>query len=412
MWMDLLLPLMSLPAVVLSLVGIWVLSGRRENDRGRRWLLFLWIAAIFLAIPLAVYADRIFTGDLIYALWPTIPSLIGILALQLLNMRRLYEDWQQDRVTITIVVLGLAFLFVFITLKDPFVLLALLFPAALLAGVWAFGRWLGVWGLAAAGAFLAVCFVLDAVGLIAHPALYQVPWLRVVYSVAGPIALVLGLISAALLIERGMQAGRTGDTKGAWLNAGLALVLILGIAGVMFRSGVLVKATGHAAEDHMPLGLVAVGVVVGLLLAFGLPERRGRLGLPYAVLVPTLIALAYAAGGLVDPEAVTIARAERIDQAISQYHQDTGAYPADLAALTPGYTSLLLGPLTGRGLNWCYEGGPDYYRLGYAYHQRYYGPTIPEPFSEVRIYYEEGLPPSGGWMCDQELEFILSTRGL
>ncbi len=162
----------------------------------------------------------------------------------------------------------------------------------------------------------------------------------------------------------------------------------------------------------MPFGVAGLGAVVGILMALGLQGRRSRLGLAYALLVPAVISLAYPAGWLVNPQAVTTARAERIDQAIGRFHQDTGAYPASLEELTPGYLSFVGAPLTGHGQVWCYQGGPDYYRLGYAFYQRYYGSTFPEPFYEIRVHNMAGQPPPGPWMCDAELEFIRTTAGL
>jgi multidrug transporter EmrE-like cation transporter len=412
MLFSLLLPLMSLPAVLFTLLGIWILSGRRESERDRIWPLFLLVSAIILALPLAVFSVRILTRDVAYPLWLEIPVLISVLVLLLLNGRRLYTRWLDDRVPVTGLLLALILIFTIMAIQEPSLLLFLLVPAGILAGGWALGCSLGHRGLVSASVVLVILFVLDGIGLVTHPIIYRVPVLRTAYGVAGPLSLILGLGFAALLIERGMRAARTGDDRQAWLISGLAFTLIISLAGVMFRLGVLIKATGHAAEDHMPLGLVIVGVIIGLLASFGQPERRARLGLPYAVLVPFLIAFAYAAGGLIDPDAVTASRAERIDQAVSRYHQDTGVYPANLTELTPNYDLYLLGPLTGRGMAWCYQSGPDYYRLGYAYHQRYYEPTIPDPFSEIRVYRESGQPPSGRWMCDEELELIIATRGL
>ncbi len=94
----------------------------------------------------------------------------------------------------------------------------------------------------------------------------------------------------------------------------------------------------------MPFGVAGLGAVVGILMALGLQGRRSRLGLAYALLVPAVISLAYPAGWLVNPQAVTTARAERIDQAIGRFHQDTGAYPASLEELTPGYLSFVGAP--------------------------------------------------------------------
>ena len=88
------------------------------------------------------------------------------------------------------------------------------------------------------------------------------------------------------------------------------------------------------------------------------------------------------------------------------FQQDTGGYPEDLSELSPRYLPIIFGPLTGRGQVWCYQAGENYYRLGYAFYQRYYYQSPLDPFSEVKIYRQVGQPPPGPWMCDQELELI------
>jgi hypothetical protein len=70
------------------------------------------------------------------------------------------------------------------------------------------------------------------------------------------------------------------------------------------------------------------------------------------------------------------------------------------------------GPGGERGQVWCYQGGSDYYRLGYVFIQRYYEPTLFRPFVEIRVYSSAGQPPDSGWMCDDELLRGEATRGL
>jgi len=43
------------------------------------------------------------------------------------------------------------------------------------------------------------------------------------------------------------------------------------------------------------------------------------------------------------------------------------------------------GPGGERGQVWRYQGGSDYYRLGYVFIQRYYEPTLFKPFVEIRV---------------------------
>jgi hypothetical protein len=145
----------------------------------------------------------------------------------------------------------------------------------------------------------------------------------------------------------------------------------------------MVNASGHASEDHMPAGIVGLAVVAGILLAFGLRQRRP--GLAYMLLMPVVITLAYVSAWLVDPLAVTTNRVKRIDHAVGRYYQEQGGYPSSLAQLTSDQMLYMLPPLTGRGQVWCYQGGVDYYQLGYAYYQRYYKWGSFQPFSEIRI---------------------------
>jgi hypothetical protein len=152
--------------------------------------------------------------------------------------------------------------------------------------------------------------------------------------------------------------------------------------------------------------------MVGLLLTFGFKQRHTRAGPAFSLLVPLLIAVSYSAGWFFDPLAITAKRAEQINQAVLAHHQELNTYPENLSELSPGYIPLILRPLTGRGQVWCYRSGEGYYQLGYVIYQRYYGPTFPEPHSEIQIVDFAGHPPEGNWMCDDELELMKDTGGL
>jgi len=187
-------------------------------------------------------------------------------------------------------------------------------------------------------------------------------------------------------------------------------LLLAGLFATILRYGVLVNATSHAFEDRLPFFGIASAVIAGLLLALTGERRSHLVGIAFTILVPALILFAYMLGWLVDAHAITARRSTRIAGAIQQYHQENGAYPQSLDDLTPQYLPFLVGPLNGRGTRWCYQGGADFYRLGYIFYQRYYDATF-HPFSEIKVLGASGEAPDGAWMCDDELERMKLTGG-
>ena len=65
------------------------------------------------------------------------------------------------------------------------------------------------------------------------------------------------------------------------------------------------------------------------------------------------------------PYRLTERGAERLNRAILDYHADQGAYPASIAELVPPYLLLVPEPITYYLRVWRYNGGANYYRLGY-----------------------------------------------
>ena len=401
-----------LPAMLLLWAGLWLIPWVDGVQQNRRWILFLLIAAIIILIPMVVLAGRARYGGVGYLaiiLWPVLEGVLALLAVQ---WRSVYRLWRVEKVLLSILLIVLVALIALTALGEPSYLLAILVPPLFLAGVWIMGGRLGLGGLLASSMLVLALQISQAVGLLGGR-LYGVPeWLKIVNGLAGMLMVVFALLLAAILIYRALDENRPVDKIRRIIYLSLSVFLLLGLAATVVRHGVMVKATAHAAEDHMPFGQVALAVILGMVLTALLVGRSRWIGLAFAILVPVLIVVSYAAGTLFEPQAVTVARAERIEGAVELYHQETGAYPASLADLTPGYMPYILGPLTGRGQVWCYQGGPDYYRLGYVFIQRYYEPTLFKPFVEIRVYSSAGQPPDTGWMCDDELLRGEATGGL
>jgi hypothetical protein len=405
--------LISLPALLLSLTGFWVVFARSKLEQTRRWVLFLLAAGVLFALPLAALAPRFRTGPEGLVLILEIPALIGVLALLLINGRAVFARWREERVLVSALLLALVGLLVSMARGDPpFLPLIQLLPALILAGVWFAGQHLGRGGLVYVSLMMLLLLILDAVGMTVPHVVLATPWMWGGYKLASVLFGLLALVLVALLVDRGLRSRQAGYHRSYLAHMILALLLILSLAAGVLRHGLLTNATARAAEDHMPIGVAAVGVIVGLLLTFGLGERRRRAGLAFTVLMPILVAVAYTGGWLFDPHEITASRGEQINQAVLSYYRDRNAYPDRLSDLTPAYLPFILGPLTGRGQIWCYEGGESYYRLGYVIFLRYYEPTLPTPYYEIKMVGTAGRPPGGSWMCDQELELMKATGGL
>jgi hypothetical protein len=134
------------------------------------------------------------------------------------------------------------------------------------------------------------------------------------------------------------------------------------------------------------------------------------------ILIPIVVASSYTIGLQLEPQAITVARANRLGQAIEDYYINVGEYPANLEDLTPSHLLFIFGPLTGRGQAWCYQSGPDFYRLGYIFFQRYYeypdNTPFWEPYYEIKIPHAAGQLPAGEWICNEELRLYRQHGGL
>jgi MFS family permease len=406
------LALFSLPAALLSLVGLRVVSTGMVDERPRNWVPLLLGAGVALALPLGVLGGR-FESPLALLLVLLIPTLVALLALILIQWRAVRESWRERPRLVSALLLALALLLGLMALGQPPQLpLVVLLPALVVALVWSVTRRMRQSGLVFSGLLLAALLGLEAVGLAGGHQVHATPWLWSSYRAASVVVIILAPILAALLVDRGMAAIQDGEYPRAVSGLIVAGLLVLGLAAAELRHGILVEATARAAEDHLPVATVAAGLVAGLLLTFGLSQLRPRAGLAFTLLLPLLFAFSYTAGALFEPQEITAGRAARLDRAIQSYYGDHKAYPTTLGDLSPDYAPYILGPLTGRGQTWCYQSGPDFYRLGYVIFQRYYEPTYPTPFYEIRVAGSAGQLPGIIWQCDEELWRIKQTGGL
>jgi hypothetical protein len=407
-----LMPLIVIPAALVMLLGLWAMPRLARDDQDSRWPLFLTLTAIVLLIPIALNARHLRAGQVGLFLLLLFPALEGVLALMLVGAGSLYAQWQKAKVLFSALFLALVLLLAAIALGEAFLLLAITIPPLILALLWTAGRRVNAAGLVVLSVVVFVWLLLDALGVSASRWLIPATSSRGVHTIVRLVGVALACALISLLIYRSAESPWAISRRRVPWHLLLATFLVLGLVATVAHSGVLINATSRAAEDHLPFAEVLVAIIVGMVLTGALEKRRGFAGPLFVILAPVLIAGAYALGWLFDPQAITQHRADRLTRAIERYQRDVEAYPPSLAALTPGYLPLILRPITGRDQVWCYQGGGDYYRLGYVFYLRYYGPTLPDPYYGIKTHSSAGQPPDGPWVCDDELKRVEVTAGL
>jgi hypothetical protein len=120
-------------------------------------------------------------------------------------------------------------------------------------------------------------------------------------------------------------------------------------------------------------------------------------GWGYLLLIPVLFAMVTSTQGF-DFRALTEARAERVSQALEGYHARENQYPHDLQQLIPWDALTLSAPVISYGQGWCYDGGDDYYRLGYVDRAHWSDPRL-----IGRIAKTQGVVPDRRGMCAEEV---------
>jgi hypothetical protein len=133
-------------------------------------------------------------------------------------------------------------------------------------------------------------------------------------------------------------------------------------------------------------------------LTISLQGRAKAVGILYLVLTSTLMIAVSANAQRVDFRQLTEERAGRVSQAIESFYANEGHYPQDLRQLIPWHTLTIPGPVIIYGQDWCYDGGEDYYRLGYVYREHWSDPRL-----IGQIYTSKGDMPDLGRMCEEQI---------
>jgi hypothetical protein len=297
----------------------------------------------------------------------------------------------------------------------PLVLALLIWPSALALGHAAGRLDSRVWFVAGLFFLAILCLPVSLiVALFPDHSLrpFGSPPLVVIFSILSlPLVVAAMLFRSGLKLYRGQQPASKAARIGAleqWRQDGRAAVLTLALSALllvkMLHTIYWLTVWDNTYDSLGYIWLVfpiLAALFSGLLLSISLPNREKWTGVLYALLMPALMIGVSAQAQRVDFRQLTEKRAERVNQAIETYYARNGRYPQELQQLTPWTILSLSRPIIIYGQGWCYDGGADYYRLGYIYRDHWSDPRL-----RGRIYAAQGTVADLQPVCREEVAAI------
>jgi hypothetical protein len=338
----------------------------------------------------------------LFSLVALTPTLVGSLVYLLVNWQGVYQMGTQS----LLFLLPLAALLILLALFNPGITLVLLAITVLLALLWQIPWWAA--DLLAALVLLVLLFqklfwpdlpILNSGITASLPAS-----LAGIVNIGLSILMLLAYVLPALLLYNSVKIKTHPNWIRQSLRWGLAALLLLFLAYDVGENAFWASAQSRFAEDNFPIQTI-LPILFGILLALFLPGWRRLAGALYGLLVPTLLVAAFILGWNISNTAVTEGRARRIENSLSSYYQQNGRYPDRLAQLTPRYLLFNLPP-AGNDLDrsWCYQSGPDAFRLGYV--TVHFIVPYRMPHVSVKILQQAGSLTNAGWDCEAKADAI------
>ena len=187
-----------------------------------------------------------------------------------------------------------------------------------------------------------------------------------------------GLVAAAFLIYLGINSRKNEPEIHHWYSIVctlLAAVLLVLIYLNLYWLVIWDSTVDSLGELWIVLPLIfAVSSGIGLVIKF-----QGWLkitGIIYLTAVPAGIIGVFMIASQVDFRVLTDQYAAQVTQAAEAYHEKTGSYPASLQDLPLWQRLTLPEPAILYGQGWCYQGGQDYYRIGYLDREHWSSPLL------------------------------------
>lgn len=146
---------------------------------------------------------------------------------------------------------------------------------------------------------------------------------------------------------------------------------------------------------------VYAALLSGFILLATLPGRA-KLASLYTPIVLALLAITYIGARQIPFRERNQAAAERVTRALDSFYAREGRYPQRLQELVPRDVRFFPKPFIIYGQDWCYEGGGDFYRLGYVDRDHWSSPN----FSAQLVSASEKTPTKLPPLCESEIAVL------
>ena len=395
-----------IPASILVL-GAWLVGpGEQESQVRRRLLLLLTLAALALASLALLIWTNPYGRELSSSIpaFGVLPVLVALMVMILRKPQAITGLWSTDKVILIGFVFIFLILFGFLWLAEALTFYVVVLFTAALSIAWLIGTRLGSNWLTALSLVSVALMLIGGGGAFFTIGLEQMPWVRTALQIASGVSFLLAIFLSGALLYGGLRGEGKLDSRDFIKRLVLVVLLIGGIAYQVFWDGVWSSGHARAFEDHLPFAHFILSLAAGVVLAISLRGWRRLAGPVFVILLTGVTTLALLLGWNISAFELTQRRAARIDSAVIRFYQDNGRYPSDLAELTPRYQLYLPPPVVVSQGGWCYQGGGDYYRLGYVSGQFTY---FTQDF-DIEVYAQNGEPPGSGWNCEEILVGIES----
>ena len=390
------------PAIFLIGIGQAFQPEPDNPDRSASWTGYL-LASLFILLAAVMIAFNLGEQASIIAL-VLLPSVLGALAQTILWLAQSrLADIFHNKTLLAGLLADLVLLVILIPLTDPFSGAIVMIGGLLLALTWLIWERIGrAWG--------AIYLLVILLGVFSgwridanRDLTTSIAWLGRTSSLLAYLFIMLEMVILFKLLEWALRT----EIQPNWRRLAQAALLalpVLGLAGWQIATAAAWDVATDGLGGLFILEMTGVaGIAAATLSAWRQPVQRRT---PFFILglVLPLYILAWMNFGTFGldgpwgsvPHARTERRAASIERAIQRFRARNDSYPASLNELTPGYLLYLPNPFIIPGQDWCYQGGPDYYRLGFVTRKFFSAPA------SVQVFASSGQPSNPDWPCETE----------
>ncbi len=374
-----------------------------EKDANRLFFFLLGTLALLLTILVVAMSSDSQSSSFVFIMLLSVTcGTVASISLQLFSDRKVWSHDKRKTILFFLIVLSLLILLGIV--GDFTAPLFIVIGGVFLASVWKIWNWIGrkvllVWAIQ----MILLCLSIWAAD--ANTSLIESPsWLSDIVQLIILILIpMMAITVTAGMIYDVLIKGQTQDWYRILFISSLVVSIFFLIGYQIYLASVWDVATDGLGGVFFWMSASVSAIAIAMVMAWHLPGMRKLITLVFAVIVPLSMRYGMWAGSHApdgqwgeSPSYITERRAERIANAIQRYYEDYGSYPQALNDLFPRNLVYIHGPIMIPRQTWCYEGGQDFYRLGYVYRQYFSAPA------SVRIHASAGEPPDPYWPCDDE----------